>query len=372
MNKEIDKLSFDEKTCTYLELPMTYLSKSGLPDDQNLMLYCRPRFIEQFKFLQQRVIDNGIYGWILGPPGTGKSSTALAFASILNKDEWNVTWIHLSRMEYHLCIRFQDDLKQSRPFDYSELSQILPSDDGKRKNILFIDGFNDFEHGFDDHKIQRDCFRWLQKNRKDRRLVLTSSMSCGFNSTSWGFDMNKVELFHVYSWTLNEYKEAIKDVDFFNSIKENLDSSDVENSQENSIFSSSPAELVESKFYFAGGSCAFMFYYKTNKVIEHLEDSVKRVDDVISYIKGTIGDMSNNVTNRLYSLYPPREYSFFGKQTWIISCYAAISLSLKIGPDLVIALSKVLHYDYDPAMDLWMLEMWFYANLCMYFWRQSI
>jgi KaiC/GvpD/RAD55 family RecA-like ATPase len=44
----------------------------------------------------------GDLGWILGPPGTGKSTTALAFASTLDKKDWIVTWIHLSQSK---CVR---------------------------------------------------------------------------------------------------------------------------------------------------------------------------------------------------------------------------------------------------------------------------
>ena len=47
---------------------------------KRLMLYCRPNFHEQVKFLRERVLKDGHLGWVLGPPGTGKSTAAMAFA----------------------------------------------------------------------------------------------------------------------------------------------------------------------------------------------------------------------------------------------------------------------------------------------------
>jgi hypothetical protein len=79
----LGKLSYDPNS-TIFQLDSNYLAKTGLPD-QKLILYCRPTFHEQFKFLRERVIDDGVLGWILGPPGTGKSTTALAFASTLDR-----------------------------------------------------------------------------------------------------------------------------------------------------------------------------------------------------------------------------------------------------------------------------------------------
>jgi MoxR-like ATPase len=72
-------------------------AKTGLPT-QKLVLYCRPTFHEQFKFLRERAINNGVLGWILGPPGTGKSATSLAFASTLDRNNGlllGFIWIEL-------------------------------------------------------------------------------------------------------------------------------------------------------------------------------------------------------------------------------------------------------------------------------------
>ena len=68
------------------------MDESGLPPVRR-MLYCRPTFHSQFEFLDERVLQESHLGWILGPPGVGKSATAMAFASTVNRSEWIVTFV---------------------------------------------------------------------------------------------------------------------------------------------------------------------------------------------------------------------------------------------------------------------------------------
>ncbi|KAJ2984741.1 hypothetical protein HDV02_000929, partial [Globomyces sp. JEL0801] len=64
----IDQLSYDPNSILF-KLDTNYLAETGLAPEK-LVLYCRPTFHEQFKFLRERVIENSVLGWILGPPGT--------------------------------------------------------------------------------------------------------------------------------------------------------------------------------------------------------------------------------------------------------------------------------------------------------------
>jgi KaiC/GvpD/RAD55 family RecA-like ATPase len=79
-------------------------------------------------------------GFILGPPGTGKSTATIAFASTIT-NEWNVTWIHLRREGDMDCIQFDGKQKKSVVLkSVSELEEILESA-GTSKSIVFLDGF---------------------------------------------------------------------------------------------------------------------------------------------------------------------------------------------------------------------------------------
>lgn len=60
---------------------------------QRLMLYCRPAFHLQIEFSREKELKEGHFGYVLGPPRTGMSITAMAFA--VDRHEWDVGWIHV-------------------------------------------------------------------------------------------------------------------------------------------------------------------------------------------------------------------------------------------------------------------------------------
>ncbi|EGF78076.1 hypothetical protein BATDEDRAFT_26764 [Batrachochytrium dendrobatidis JAM81] len=286
------QLSYDPNL-TIFELDTNYLAKTGL-STQKLILYCRPTFHEQFSFLREKVIDNGVLGWILGPPGTGKSTTALAFASTLDKKDWVVTWIHLYIDRYPVCVRLESDSKKSQEIydsNIDKLFDILHKVDESKQHIVFIDGYT--SNG--------------QKHIDEE-----------------------------------EYIHAVQNDEFFNHVKAVLDS-DLQ-------IDSSREDLVRSKLYFAGASARCMFLFATKDVIQQTYGLVTFVNDIFPYVKGTIGDQSNNVVDRLFSS-SLVENDVFPRKTSIA------------GPDLIRKLVKATRHDGNPSMDGWMLEMWFFASL---------
>ena len=330
------------------------MAKTGLPT-QKLVLYCRPTFHEQFKFLRERVIDEKVLGWILGPPGTGKSTTALAFASTLDRKEWVVTWIHLGRDNYPVCVRLEGDSKKSREIRESKidlLCDILEEVDESKQHIVFIDGYT--RNGPKHIDVQQACYSWLKEDREKRRLVVVCSMSSRYKAKVEEDMMINLEKFDVYSWKEEEYLFAVQNDKFFNHVKTALDSG---------LPIDSPREdLVRSKFYFAGASARWMFLLTTKAVIEQTDESVASVKDIFPYIKGTIGDQSNNVVNRLFSSSFAKD-DISPRKNSIVSRFAAVLLAITAGPDLIRRLAKATKHDSNPSMDGWMFEMWFFASL---------
>jgi hypothetical protein len=339
-------------------LDSDYLAKTGLAT-QKLVLYCRPAFHQQFIFLQERVIDEKVFGWILGPPGTGKSTTALAFASTLGRKDWIVTWIHLSRNKYPLCVRFESDSKKSRKMhsgNIEELFYVLEEVDVLKHHIVFIDGF--VLSGVNHVEIQHACYSWLEKDRKKRRLVVVCSMSSLYKALKEEDDMMEIEQFSVSSWKEEEYLDAVKNDNFFNNVKNVLDA--------NLNIKSSREDLVRSKLYYAGASARWMFHLPTKAVIGKTDESVSAVTDILPYIYGNIGDRSVNVVNRLLSSSITKYVgmSARARKTSIISQFAAVMLAIQAGPELIRRLAEATHQHGNPSMDYWMFEMWFFASLC--------
>ncbi|KAK5665313.1 hypothetical protein QVD99_008145 [Batrachochytrium dendrobatidis] len=324
------QLSYDPNS-TIFELDTNYLVKTGL-STKKLILYCRPTFHEQFSFLREKVIDNGVLGWILGPPGTGKSTTVLAFSSTLDKNDWVVTWIHLYIDCYPVCVRLEGDSKKSQEIydsNIDKLFDILHKVDESKQHIVFIDGYT--SNGQKHIDVQQACYSWLEEDREKRRLVVVCSMSSRYKAKLEEDMLLNLKQFNVYSWKEEEYIHAVQNDEFFNHVKAVLDS-DLQ-------IDSSREDLVRSKLYFAGASARCMFLFATKDVIQQTYGLVTFVNDIFPYVKGTIGDQSNNVS------------------------ICRVMLAIKAGPDLIRKLVKATRHDGNPSMNGWMLEMWFFASL---------
>ncbi|KAJ3388803.1 hypothetical protein HDU84_009402 [Entophlyctis sp. JEL0112] len=159
----------------------------------------------------------------------------------------------------------------------------------------------------------------------------------------------------VESWSLGDYKAAVENKQFYANISHNLDvSNDSDSIQQ------IPSQLVESKLYFAGGSSRFMFDFNTDDVIEMINVSVSVSTGVMPYLLNAIGDRSEKVINRLCSCVIDQ----YGKRsTFIVSKYAATSLAMKEGPELIHRISEATWYFENLLIDGWLLEMWFFASL---------
>jgi hypothetical protein len=363
---EYDKnLTLFELDAGLFELSSNYVANTDIAlIGKNLILYCRSLFHLQFDFLQKKVIDNKVLGFILGPPGTGKSTTAIAFASSLDRNQWIITWISLSRGRLTVLTRFYGNSIKSCEIGVQNLStdvlDLLNEVDDSKQHLVFIDGYVLTDRN---DELQQSCNTWLI-SAENRRLVYVSSMSSRRKSNHMSDVQMNLEEFFVYSWTEEEYMDAVKHEEFLNSVKNLLVADFLWN---NTTVSALQAEtdtesLVLSKMYFAGGSARWMFFIPTKTVIESIEKSISHVQNVIPYIQGAVGDQSNDVVNRLFSA-SAKSGNSFSRQSSIISQFAALLLAIKSGPDLIRSLKDVTKYDSNPSMDGWMLEMWFFASI---------
>jgi hypothetical protein len=86
----------------------------------------------------------------------------LPFAASLDRATWLVTWIHLNRARFPICVRFRGELKKIRniqDFDIYELYELLSDDEVSRKHLVLIDGF---DSDADKHLvILKVCNEWL-------------------------------------------------------------------------------------------------------------------------------------------------------------------------------------------------------------------
>ncbi|CAM6128759.1 unnamed protein product [Calypogeia fissa] len=129
------------------------------------------------------------------------------------------------------------------------INDILNTVDKKYKHVVCLDGLTG---GFGSKDILRACQLWLLRNFNRRRLFVTCSMEFRMMTSSMDEDRwFGSKDFFVDPWVLKDYLKAVKNAEFFSSVREMLNSSLDE--------AATPAQLVKSKFHDAGGSCWLMF-----------------------------------------------------------------------------------------------------------------
>ncbi|KAJ3089623.1 hypothetical protein HK102_005906 [Quaeritorhiza haematococci] len=355
------------------ELPMSYLEHTGLPA-RRLVLYCRSQFHQQFKFLEDvlntRKSNNSGFreanpftlGWITGPWGAGKSTTALAFASTLDRGKWTVTWLHLRRDEA-MCVQFVGNQKRARVIKGAcshQIEDVLTDIDiTEHHHIVFLDGYT-LQDGQREQYMA--CIRWLESNYEKHRLVIICSTACrGHISETTDMKRNCKEFF-LESWRLEEYLAAVRNDSFFQNVCNGiLDSTgwaaDSHKAQDNF----SRDEIVKSKYYFAGNCPRFMFDYPTTDVVDCIQSAVALLDDIVPYVQYGKGKSSCNAVTHLFSrhLDSPHRWS----KTAVISRFGASQIATKLTPSSIPVLADALFHNRS-GMDEWLLEMWFVASLC--------
>lgn len=128
----------------FIRVAEKYTRGSGLDTEgEDLLLYRRPQLVEEWEALQNYVVNTHAHLWIMGPPGTGKSCAAFAFACSLDRSGgWNVLWIHCPKGlgVMLLCVWFSTETnKKTSSVKAAELHPVLRS--LSKNSVVFLDGY---------------------------------------------------------------------------------------------------------------------------------------------------------------------------------------------------------------------------------------
>jgi len=312
-------------------------------------------------FLKKSVLDECHTGFVYGPPGTGKSNTALAFCLSNETEDYVVTWIHLNRQRKEFdCFQIQDNsLVQIEDISDETLAQsFLSSVIGK--HLVILDGYADSEMMHISFKNM--CVDWFKKSKERRRLVIVSSMSSLVKVNADDEAKLRWKEHVVCSWEFAEYEKAVANSSFFDSVKHYLDADDVSLLEAAELTSEQKLSLLAAKYYFAGGSSRFMFSNSTDEVVEKLNKGLTSVADISTYLYGDVGDRSIQAINRLLGRLPQpgRKFQF---RIFIISRYASLLFTQKMGPEKVLTYAEHLSSLENPSLMGWIFEMLFFSVL---------
>ena len=355
---------------SFIRIEASYHSGSGIHDSElDLVLYVREMVKKQIIFIKDFVISRRAIGWIYGPPGTGKSATTFAFVSSLDRGEWDIIWIHLSRLKNPSLVVFKGDKKFSTnhcPVD--SVLELLDADSSK-KTLLVLDGF--VPHYENHRDVIAAVYGWRDAKRSFRYVMVLCSQGAREMEHMVEDKANNVKGFEVISWTLLEYLDAVKFPDFWFSVKEKMDAiggdeynpasakpldvveddangpNDADGGTLQALPVASPYEsaeptaeqLVIAKLHYAGSSARFMFDSDTSDVkmaIDHAILSLAGADNL------DFGPRASKAVNRLFGTY----LDGWGKTHQIVvSQYVETQIALNMGTEVVRLLFSTIQND---------------------------
>ena len=225
---------------------------------------------------------------IEGPPGTGKSTIAWAWACFKAQDT-NVLWIHRNEGGgSRVCLLGAGYVVY---FDFtarrqSQLGLILSLCASLvRANVVVVDGITD-----DRKDLFHDTARWANVSNHHRAVLVTSAQIV----VSGQFDHDYgITTFSMPSWTLEQYQQACADDAFFEDVKRRLGwkpaRDRLDQAQAEAAYK---ADLLEDKFGQAGFSARWMFSLTSQEVADTIRTCVRRVHNYAELAAGLNGDRS--------------------------------------------------------------------------------
>ncbi|KAE8886839.1 hypothetical protein PF005_g11559 [Phytophthora fragariae] len=299
-----------------------------LEKDCDLQLHCRSEVVDEWREIQRNAVDTNAKVVICGAPGTGKTCAAFAFAfGAVDRDLWDIVWIHYaSEFNVFRCYMVKGpQLWAGNAWNSQDLEALFFSPAlEERRTILFYDGYNKQHPAC--HPALVCCHKWRSRDRITRRLVIVTSMVSlgkderpdlyqridsrvelpGEKPNPWlaaleepttqvecdrgdskcrrcavpeGMNTDQsqqsggqvtetlnVSVFKLLSWTIDEYRIAVREDDFFDSVERVLRDGKALGAAK--TFYEDRVALVEKKFYVAGGSARMMFALTTTMAMD--------------------------------------------------------------------------------------------------------
>ena len=165
------------------------------------------------------------------------------------------------------------------------------------------------------------------------------------------WEMKRLEVFEVDSWSLEEYKDCVSNPNFMEQVRSVLDSA---------ITIMTDEDLLLSKYYFAGSCCRYMFHYDTDKLIHLLNTKIEQVSDFNSLLNSRVGGTSAVAVNSLQCRFTANSGQ---SKFYIVSEFVATQIAIKCGPDYIESVIQSTRASQNPALYGWLLELWFFASI---------
>ena len=302
------------------------------------MLFMRPRAVQLWECLQLSPEENIYY--VQGLPGTGKSSVIWTWACwCASSEKDKVVWLHIGKLGPCTMAILDNKSAIFVVCGIDDFHENLLEECGKC--IVIVDGITKRETA----NLMAKVLIW-KSGSSDSKLVIVTSDShlvSGEDSAGWA-------KFRMYSWTLEEYKEACQCDAFFDLIEANLHVEDGVSKKKD--------ELIQEKFFLAGSCARWFFGLNIDATTKDINHHISHVSNYKNVLSGLQGQKCEQHIHHLCSSFESVE----GRKG-IVSKYAAKKMLLRCELELAKGLLRHYSVQKNPVFHGWVVELMFLVKL---------
>jgi hypothetical protein len=269
---------------------------------------------------------------IEGPPGTGKSTIAWAWACA-KAQEQKVLWVHLDRFGVGSVAILGDDMIVSFTTEACNLKVLVRN---SLTSIVVVDGVTN-----EDKDLLGASLSWQDKMAGRRAVVVTSAQ---LTAPKENYAARDVVKFFMPSWSFEQYDTACMNDSFYGDISARLGDDDTKD------------ERLANKFFFAGASARWMFSFTPQEVRDEVHDQMRKVANMQSLLAGTSGDRARDAVNHLRLM--DQKGNIF-----IVCEYAMRLISEKCEASFITQATHFASKLNNPVFDGWVFELDFMLKL---------
>ena len=343
------------------------LLAGGWPVDKQ-RIFVRPQVAGQWRRLQGLLEDEDHSTLkVEGPPGTGKSTVAWAWACHLAGHGHAVVWVHRWRNGSSCCAVLGGGVVSHFSLESEREAEIMPT--ARRlaawatADVLVVDGVTRQSVALLD-----GAARWA-KSVRGRRAATVSSVQVYV--TPEDADEYRLSNLQVYSWTKAEYLAACAEPEFWRQVRPKLGWVDGDargeiddRNEHEPPFAMMDDEqyqtaVIEQKFRVAGHCARWMFYVSVRDLVgETIPTSVQRVGNFHTLAQGLVGVRAEVAVNQLVSAFTSSAGDSFQLVSRMVTRYVSQYCELAFVTSAANAVG-----DANAAFDGWVLELEFLCRV---------
>ena len=266
----------------------------------DLIMFVRPKVVEMWAKLQTlRAGTENLH--VRGPPGTGKSTVAWAWACFTAQTH-NVLWVHINKSAGYITIcHFYNKymyVEQAGIKQFGEYIKDLDAD------FLMVDGIK--SKSAHHEGIVSDVMSWKLQNKKNRKCALITSAQV-INQRHDNITAS-IEEWSMPSWTFDEYRAACKDPKFYNQIAEFLPPCNDDGDDKATL-----EERLLTKYYLAGSSARWFLGTPYDVLPGEIDNQLSHVENKSLLLGNISGDKCDGAVGhlRMVRMVRPKKQAVF-------------------------------------------------------------